>query len=148
MVKPIGHRSALRRIRCLLRWGPVSLVALAACAPRPKGHPDIVLVTIDTLRADRLGCYGYHRDTSPVIDALIERHATTLAPVVWPEYGGQRGNPVLFDRVTFLELKNLRGDVGGKPVLVRYAGTGAAERVVVDEEGVLLDIDSPGDLSP
>lgn len=32
--------------------------------------PSIVLVTIDTLRADHLGCYGYHRDTSPRIDQL------------------------------------------------------------------------------
>ena len=32
--------------------------------------PNIVLLTIDTLRADHLGCYGYHRPTSPNIDAL------------------------------------------------------------------------------
>lgn len=31
---------------------------------------NIVLVTIDTLRADHLGCYGYARATSPSIDAL------------------------------------------------------------------------------
>ena len=36
------------------------------------GQPDIVLVTVDTLRADHLGCYGYFRDTSPVLDALSE----------------------------------------------------------------------------
>jgi arylsulfatase len=29
---------------------------------------NIVLITIDTLRADRLGCYGYHRPTSPNLD--------------------------------------------------------------------------------
>jgi len=31
---------------------------------------DLLLVTIDTLRADHLGCYGYPRPTSPVIDEL------------------------------------------------------------------------------
>ncbi|MFH1800613.1 MAG: sulfatase [Candidatus Omnitrophota bacterium] len=31
---------------------------------------DVVLITIDALRADHLGCYGYNRDTSPNIDAL------------------------------------------------------------------------------
>ncbi len=31
---------------------------------------NIILISIDTLRADHLGCYGYHRDTSPNIDAL------------------------------------------------------------------------------
>ncbi|MFT4540151.1 MAG: arylsulfatase A-like enzyme [Planctomycetota bacterium] len=67
-------------------------------------RPDILIVTIDTLRADHLGCYGYFRDTSPTIDALaaesilfercIAPMATTL-PVhaslftgVWPiEHG-------------------------------------------------------------
>jgi len=31
---------------------------------------NIVFITIDTLRADRLGMYGYFRDTSPILDAL------------------------------------------------------------------------------
>jgi len=30
--------------------------------------PNIVLLTADALRADHLGCYGYHRDTSPALD--------------------------------------------------------------------------------
>ncbi len=33
-------------------------------------RPNILLITIDTLRADHLGCYGYHRPTSPRMDAL------------------------------------------------------------------------------
>ena len=37
-----------------------------------SGRPDIVLVTVDTLRADHLGCYGYFRETSPALDALSE----------------------------------------------------------------------------
>ncbi len=32
--------------------------------------PNVLFVTIDTLRADRLGCYGYGRETSPEIDDL------------------------------------------------------------------------------
>lgn len=84
--------------------------------------------------------------TPTVIDALIERYEATLAPVVWPEYRGRRGNPVLFDRAAFPDLYQLTGDLGGKPVLMAYARAGTAERVAVDEPGVLLDIDVPGDL--
>ena len=32
--------------------------------------PSILLVSLDTLRADRLGCYGHDRDTSPFLDRL------------------------------------------------------------------------------
>jgi len=39
---------------------------------RPEG-PNIMLITIDTVRADRLGCYGYQRPTTPHIDAFSKR---------------------------------------------------------------------------
>jgi arylsulfatase A-like enzyme len=35
--------------------------------------PNILLIAVDTLRADRLGCYGYARETSPHIDALARQ---------------------------------------------------------------------------
>jgi arylsulfatase A-like enzyme len=38
----------------------------------------VVLVSVDTLRADHLGCYGYARETSPAIDALAEDSALFL----------------------------------------------------------------------
>jgi hypothetical protein len=46
----------------------------AGSAPDPsRERYNVVLVSIDTLRADRLGCYGYNRrPTSPVIDSLAE----------------------------------------------------------------------------
>ncbi|MCB9676168.1 MAG: sulfatase [Alphaproteobacteria bacterium] len=41
--------------------------------PAPGPTPDILLVSIDTLRADHLGTYGYTRPTSPFVDSLAER---------------------------------------------------------------------------
>lgn len=42
-----------------------------SAASAPAGEmPNLVILSIDTLRADHLGCYGYFRDTSPHIDAF------------------------------------------------------------------------------
>ncbi len=41
-----------------------------AVAPPPRARPDIILVTIDALRADHVSRYGYMRLTSPLIDAF------------------------------------------------------------------------------
>ena len=35
-------------------------------------RPDIVFIVLDTLRADRLSCYGYPRDTTPHIDQFVQ----------------------------------------------------------------------------
>ena len=37
--------------------------------------PSILLITIDTLRADHVGCYGYSHVETPTIDALAARGA-------------------------------------------------------------------------
>ena len=51
------------------------LASEAACrreavAPPPAPAPSVVLITIDTLRADRIGAYGYAGARTPVLDAL------------------------------------------------------------------------------
>jgi arylsulfatase A-like enzyme len=38
----------------------------------PKSKPNIVLVTMDTVRADHLSCYGYQRITTPNLDRLSQ----------------------------------------------------------------------------
>jgi arylsulfatase A-like enzyme len=49
--------------------------AAGDAAPRQAQHPyNVLVVTIDSLRPDRLGCYGYDRPTSPNLDAFA-RHA-------------------------------------------------------------------------
>jgi len=74
---------------------------LLACTPSGKPVPsrspgrasadglNVVLVTIDTLRADHLGTYGYKRRTSPRIDALA-REGTVFdaAYTYWPKTRG------------------------------------------------------------
>jgi molybdenum cofactor cytidylyltransferase len=78
------------------------------------------------------------------IAALIERYRQTLAPVVWPEFEGYRGNPILFDRALFSELQQISGDTGGRPLLQAYQNQ--AERVPVPDQGILIDVDRMEDL--
>ena len=61
-------RALQRRTRALLT--AVLLVSSAGCGVRRSDGPDIFLIIIDTLRADHLSCYGYGRETSPVLDSL------------------------------------------------------------------------------
>jgi len=59
----------------------MSLCSLTACS-RAK-TPNIILITVDTLRADRLGCYGYEPARTPNIDRLATegiRVAYAIAP--------------------------------------------------------------------
>ena len=48
----------------------VLVALLAASCGSDRERPDIVLVTLDTTRADRLSCYGYEVETSPRLDEL------------------------------------------------------------------------------
>jgi arylsulfatase A-like enzyme len=49
--------------------------AFACNAPEPR-PPDVLLITLDTTRADHLGVYGYGRDTSPNLDRFAHDAVT------------------------------------------------------------------------
>ena len=62
-----------------------TLSCAAACAPAQEPPTTrVLLISIDTLRADHLGSYGYVRDTSPNIDTLARSSwffETAYAPI-------------------------------------------------------------------
>jgi arylsulfatase A-like enzyme len=71
----------------------IAAVFIAGCQGQPT--PDtgtrrnVLLITIDTLRADHLGSYGYHLETSPTMDRLAAKgvrfaDATVQWPKTWP----------------------------------------------------------------
>ena len=62
--------------------------APAAAAPSGATKPSVLLVTVDTLRADHLSSWGYPRLTSPVVDSLARegvRFASAWSQ--WPKTG-------------------------------------------------------------
>lgn len=83
-----GVRSRLESFLPVL--GLVALLVLGGCSEN-RSQPNIVLITVDTLRADRLHCYGYEISTAPAVDALARRgllfenctaHASSTAPAL------------------------------------------------------------------
>ena len=55
----------MKNLTCLL------LGAIATLCAHAAETPNVLIVTVDTLRADRLSSYGYERPTSPNVDRLM-----------------------------------------------------------------------------
>lgn len=119
------------------------LALLLVCAALLSGgrvQPNVVIVVIDTLRADHLGCYGYERPTSPYIDALAARgvrFANAHAPSSWTaasvasiltglypaEHGVETSTSVLNDQVptiveAFRRARYATAGLSANPVFV------------------------------
>jgi arylsulfatase A-like enzyme len=63
----------------------VLLLLLSACAPRPR-QPTVVLITLDTVRADHLSTYDYPRETDPFLRELAAESRVfeaAIAPATW-----------------------------------------------------------------
>jgi arylsulfatase A-like enzyme/Flp pilus assembly protein TadD len=64
--------------------------SVAAVPPR-RAAPNVILITIDTLRADHLGCYGATDVKTPTLDALardgvVFERAISQVPLTWPSH--------------------------------------------------------------
>jgi len=97
-----GHAAARNRILPALLWLMLAAFPLAAnqrpathsrqsSSPAPRAGDNVLLITIDTLRADHLGCYGYKAIHTPAIDALARdgiRYpmAISQVPLTLPEH--------------------------------------------------------------
>ncbi|MFK7926997.1 MAG: sulfatase, partial [Myxococcota bacterium] len=80
------------------KWAPLFFAACTGSVtpttppePAVSSHPDVVVITLDTTRADRLGCYGDPLAKTPNIDAFAEdavlfRQATTPVPLTLPAH--------------------------------------------------------------
>jgi arylsulfatase A-like enzyme len=71
----------------------VGALGLLGCPTKTRPIRHVLFVTVDTLRADRLGCYGHARDTSPGVDRLAAggiRFQRAIAQ--WPKTGPSFGS--------------------------------------------------------
>ena len=86
-----GLQASLLLLALVLRGLQSAAQQSPAPTPAAVQARNLVLITIDTLRADRVGAYGYARARTPHIDALAARgvrfeHAFATAPITLPSH--------------------------------------------------------------
>lgn len=76
----------LNVLACGPRLGPDAVEPSQEPSVTKSPRPNVLLISIDTLRADRLGTYGHGRSTSPNLDRLAAegvRYERAMAPTPW-----------------------------------------------------------------
>jgi len=81
-------------LKCGLHGGLAAAISgslwLQGCGKRQSvdKRPNVIFILTDTLRADRMGLYGYHRDTTATIDAIAAEGVTfdrVIAQAPWTQ---------------------------------------------------------------
>lgn len=89
-------------------------------------------------------CLGDMPLVRPETLRLLARHASRDAVLI-PRHGGRRGNPALWGRSHLERLGGIEGDKGGSAL---FAALGEAlVELECDDEGVLIDVDTPARLA-
>lgn len=118
----------MRVLRCLLMV--LLLGKLAGAASPPTKHnirPNIILITLDTTRADRMGFLGSVRGLTPNLDALARQsvvfsHAYSQIPLTTPSHAAiLTGTYPQFNQVRELDAP-LNASVPYLPDLLRHVG--------------------------
>jgi len=112
--------------------GQLSSLWVGMDAVRTSDAQGLLVTLVDVPRID-----------ASTVRRLLDVWDRTRAPVVRPARGARHGHPVIFDRALFEELRHAPVDVGAKAVLQAHAA--AVVDVPVDDEGCLVDIDTPED---
>jgi len=86
---------------------------LVSCAPATEREPNVLVIAVDTLRADRLGCYGYEKDISPNLDRFAKEGTIFLrnysqAPWTMPSFASIMTS--LYPRVHRSAIRKYEGD--------------------------------------
>lgn len=118
-------------------------IGIGGCGPKER-PPNVLLVTFDTTRADRIGCYGNQRIETPTLDGLAREgirfaNAMSTAPITAPSHStiltgrypiahGFRDNGLFVlgeEQVTLAEILRENGyataaAVGAFPLIARF----------------------------
>jgi molybdenum cofactor cytidylyltransferase len=79
--------------------------------------------------------------STKLVQGLVEEYIQTRPTILAPYVGDKRSNPVLFDRATFYDLRQIEGDVGARAIFKFHKIT----PFVWSDENLLFDVDTPED---
>jgi len=92
----------------------------------PPDRPNVLWITMDSLRADHLGCYGYQRAHTPHIDALAREGVRFQQCVSQASYTRISVPSMITGKYPFfLNMRMLHGDLDTAHVTVVEAMTAA-----------------------
>ncbi len=141
----------------------MGVLVCSSCTGHEDKRPSVLLVTLDTVRADHLGCYGYPVDTTPTIDRLSREgvrcaaavaqapetnasHATIMTSLYPYEHRAANAIPLHATHATLAEV--LRGHgyptaafVSGWPLVARASGLDRGFEVYDDVMEIAVDED-------
>jgi molybdenum cofactor cytidylyltransferase len=130
------------------RMDEAGRLRLVNAVDHAEGMAATLRAGIASLATDTTGAFVFLGDMPRVPVAVLARLADALAagaPAAAPLFKGRRGHPVVFSAPLFPQLLALTGDEGARAVLQKLGG--ALATVEAPDEGVLFDIDLPGDMA-
>ena len=130
LFKPVLGSSALLLLAIfagvyLVKPTAPAKLSAEALVDAPAESPNVLLIVLDTLRADHLGTYGYHRATSPNLDAIAAEgvqfeNAFSAAPWTLPSHASLFTGLHATTHGTGWEHPRLSDGQAGIPGLVSY----------------------------
>ena len=124
------------------------MTSCGAGTPNPDGRPNLLLITVDTLRADHLGMYGYERPTSPNIDrwfgdSIVFQRAystdastpTSIVSILTGQHPQNHGVRLFFQRIP-----DRTKTVSGHLRVAGYEAAAVVSNVVLTEEAIGLAV--------
>jgi len=129
------------------RAGQAARLRIVEVRDHAQGMGASLRAGIAALPADTAAVFVFLGDMPRVPVAVLGPMAAALragAPAAAPAFAGRRGNPVLLGAALFPDLKALEGDQGARQVLQALGDSLAT--IEAPDDGVLFDVDEPGDL--
>lgn len=142
-----GDRVAATARRLAHRMGEDERLRIVEVADHAEGMGASLRVAAAALPDDAAGVFVFLGDMPRVPLAVLAQMAAAVragAPAAAPQFDGRRGNPVLLGAGLIPALGALSGDKGAREILSELGARLAL--VEAPDDGVLFDVDRPGDL--